>query len=123
MSTETKAGHPKFSYDQNKEKLLADLKVVVADAEQMITEAAGASNEGFATLRMRFESKLDEARAKLGQARTAMSDKTHQASAAAQDYVTQNPWQSAGVLAAAGVVFGFCLGRQSGGPDVEVPHE
>ena len=76
------------------------------------------------TLEIRwFESKLDEARAKLGRARAAMGDKTHEASAAAQEYVMQNPWQSAGVLAAVGVVFGFCLGRQCGGLDAELPPE
>lgn len=111
------------NFDSNKDNLLADLKLVVADAEKLIKEAAGASTEVFATLHERFEAKLGEAKTKLGRARSAVGDQAQQATAAAQAYVKANPWQSVGVLAAAALILGFCLGRQVTGLDADVPLE
>ena len=128
MNTETKAGHAALGAaenknDSSKDKLLADLKMVVADAESLLKEAAGASNEGFARLRTQFEMKLAESRAKLGRARTALGEKTQHAADAAHAYVKKNPWQSAGILTAAGAIVGFCLGRRAGGAEVDAPRE
>jgi ElaB/YqjD/DUF883 family membrane-anchored ribosome-binding protein len=135
MSTEANAGHhaaganqrtagiATYDYDNNKARLMADLKLVVADAESLIKEAADSSADGFASLRTRFEKKLVETKAKLGRARAAVGGKTQQATDAAQAYVKENPWQSAGVSAAAGAVLGFCLGRRSNGSNVDIPPE
>ena len=111
------------NFDSNRDKLLADLKLVVADADQLIREAAGASTESIAELRARLETKVAEVKAKLARAKAAVGGKAQYASDAAQAYVRANPWQSAGVLVAAAVIVGFCLGRQSAGSDVDVPLE
>jgi ElaB/YqjD/DUF883 family membrane-anchored ribosome-binding protein len=112
--------HATQNCDRSKEKLLADLKMVVADAETLIKEAAAASNEGFASLRARFETRLVEAKAQVVRAQAAAGEKTRHAADAAQAYVKQNPWQSAGVSVAAGAILGFCLGRRVTGPDQDV---
>ncbi len=109
------------NFDGNRDQLLADLKRVVADADKLIRDAAGASSEGFAALQTRLEGKLAEATAKLAQARATVGGKAQYAAAAAQTYVRTNPWQSAGVLVAAGVILGFFLGRQSAGAELDVP--
>ncbi|MEO8442570.1 MAG: DUF883 family protein [Betaproteobacteria bacterium] len=109
------------NFDSNRDQLLADLKRVVADADKLIRDAAGASTEGFAALQTRLEAKLAEATAKLARARAAVGGKAQYAAAAAQTYVRANPWQSAGVLVAAGVLVGFFLGRQSAGAELDVP--
>ena len=101
------------NFDSNRDKLLADLKVLVTDADKLIREAAGASAEGFAALQTRMEAKLVDARSKLVRARSAAGDKAQQAAAAAQAYARANPWQTVGVLIAAGVVLGLLLTRRS----------
>ena len=111
------------NFDGNKEKLLADLKLVAADAQKLIREVAGASQEGFATLHERFEAKLSDAKAQLGRARSAVGDQAQQATVAAQAYVKANPWQSAGVLAVAAMILGFFLGRQSAALELDAPIE
>ena len=136
MSNETKAGHdawvpgprsaaehPKHNYDSSKAKLLADLKTLVADTEKLIREATDSSAEGFAMLRTRFDGKLAETKASIGRARAVVGEKTKYATDATHAYVRENPWQSAGVLAAAGVIFGFFLGRRSAAFGVDVPIE
>ena len=119
MNTQTKAiqdavvpAQPSYSYDSNKDKLIADLKTVVADGEKLIREAADTSAESFAVLRSRFEGTLNDAKAKLSRARNAVQENAQCASDSTQAYVRENPWKSAGVTAAAGVMLGFLLGRR-----------
>ena len=116
-----------YNVDSGKDKLLADLKLVVADAEAMIKEATDSSAAGFATLRAKFDIRLAETKAKIESARAAVSDKVdsaraavtdkaHQATAATHAYVKENPWQSAGILAAVGAHSGV-LSRPAFGRD------
>ena len=112
IGPQAEADHAPFDYDRNKDKLMADLKTVVADAETLIKEAAGSSVERFATLRTRFETKLGETRAKIDRARVAAGKNTKQAAVATNAYVKENPWKSVGVFAAAGLVLGILLRRR-----------
>lgn len=132
MNVETKAGHAALGatelgaakdFNGSRDKLVADLKILKADAEQMIKEAADSSAEGFTALRTRLEGKLADAKVQLVQAKDAVGDKTHRAAAAAQTYVKENPLQTVGILAAVGAMFGFLLGRKSSAPGVDAPKE
>jgi ElaB/YqjD/DUF883 family membrane-anchored ribosome-binding protein len=104
------------NFDSNRAKLLAYLKVLVADADKLIREAAGASTEQFAALQTRMEAKLVDARLKLARAGSVAGDKARQATAAAQAYARARPWQTAGVLIAAGAILGLVLSRRSSAP-------
>ena len=104
------------NFDSNRAKLLADLKVLVADADKLIREAAGASTDQFAALQTRMEAKLVDARLKLARAGSVAGDKARQATAAAQAYARARPWQTAGVLIAAGAILGLVLSRRSSAP-------
>jgi ElaB/YqjD/DUF883 family membrane-anchored ribosome-binding protein len=104
------------NFDSNRAKLLADLKILVADADKLIREAAGASTEQFAALQTRMEAKLVDARLKLARAGSVAGDKARQATAAAQAYARARPWQTAGVLIAAGAILGLVLSRRSSAP-------
>ena len=104
------------NFDSNRAKLLADLKVLVADADKLIREAAGASTEQFAALQTRMEAKLVDARLKLARAGSVAGDKARQATAAAQAYARARPWQTAGVLIAAGAILGLVMSRRSSAP-------
>jgi ElaB/YqjD/DUF883 family membrane-anchored ribosome-binding protein len=104
------------NFDHNRAKLLADLKVLVADADKLIREAAGASTEQFAALQTRMEAKLVDARLKLARAGSVAGDKARLAAAAAQAYARARPWQTAGVLIAAGAILGLVMSRRSSAP-------
>jgi ElaB/YqjD/DUF883 family membrane-anchored ribosome-binding protein len=132
MNTESKAGHAALGttersaandFNSSRDKLVADLKILKADAEKMIKEAADSSAEGYAVLRTRLEGKLADAKVQLGQAKAAVGDKAQYAATAAHAYVKENPLQSAGILAAAGAMFGFLLGRKSSARGVDAPKE
>jgi ElaB/YqjD/DUF883 family membrane-anchored ribosome-binding protein len=100
------------TYDSNKEKLLTDLRIVVADTQQLIKEAVDSSSEGLAALRTRFEQKLSAAKATLESARATVAGNARCAAAATSTYVKENPWQFAGVAVATGLIVGFLLSRR-----------
>ena len=125
MNIETKASHDALvsaqgdvagpqagGYDDSKEKLQADLKVLVADAQQLLKEVANSSAAGFTSLRARFEERVRDATAKIESKRAAMVENCGLATDAAHAYVKENPWQAAGICAAAGALIGFLLGAR-----------
>lgn len=117
MNNEIKAVQPAHNYDASKAKLLADLKIVGADAEKLLKEAADSSVESFAVLRTQFEDRMNQTKEKLGRARMVIAENAQCATASTQEYVKQNPWKSVGVIAAAGVICGLLMGRRKSAPD------
>jgi len=92
--------------DLSKEKLAADLKVVVADAEELLRATASQAGEKVGVARERIQASLAQARVKLAEAERAVLDQTKLAAKATDEYVRENPWQAVGV----GALIGFLLG-------------
>ncbi len=100
------------SNDVTKDKLVADLKVVVADAEELLRATASQAGEKVAAARERIQASLATAKVKLGEAERALLEQTKQAAKATEDYVRENPWQAIGIAAAAGLVLGILISRR-----------
>ena len=98
--------------DVSKEKLVADLKVVVADAEELLRATASQAGEKVSAARERIQASLATAKVKLGEAERALLEKTKLAAKATDDYVRENPWQAVGIAAAAGLVLGVLISRR-----------
>ncbi|MEI7428817.1 MAG: DUF883 family protein [Betaproteobacteria bacterium] len=96
----------------NKEKLVADLKVVVADAEDILRATAGVAGEKMAELRERIGERLQDAKLRLEEAEALVIDKTKAAAAAADEYVNENPWQAVGIAAGVGLLLGIIIARR-----------
>jgi len=94
------------------DKLLADLRLVVADAEELLRTSAGEAGEGVSELRAKVQASLDRARQGLMQAQEATLARARAAGRAADDYVHENPWRSIGVAAGFGLVIGLLIGRR-----------
>jgi ElaB/YqjD/DUF883 family membrane-anchored ribosome-binding protein len=94
------------------DKLLADLRLVVADAEELLHTTAGQAGEGAAELRAKVQASLARARDGLAQAQEAALARARAAGRAADDYVHENPWRSIGVAAGFGLVVGLLIGRR-----------
>ena len=100
------------SNDVSKEKLVADLKVVVADAEELLRATASQAGEKVSAARERIQASLASAKVKLTEAERALLEKSRLAAKAADEYVRENPWQAVGVAAAAGLVLGVLISRR-----------
>ncbi|MEY5099720.1 MAG: hypothetical protein RJA36_2439 [Pseudomonadota bacterium] len=95
-----------------KDKLVADLRLVVADAEELLAATASQTGEKIAELRARMQDNLRGARIKLADAEAAVREKTRQVAKATDIYVHENPWKAIGIAAGVGVVVGLLIGRR-----------
>lgn len=98
--------------DVTKEQLIADFKVVVADAEALIKATANQGGEALATLRTKAEESLSVAKVKMADAQEALLEKSKAAARATDDYVHDNPWRAVGVSAGVGLIIGLLIGRR-----------
>jgi len=94
------------------EKLVSDIRAVIADAEEILHATADQTGEKIANLRVRIQDRLLDARERLTAAEIILVDKTRAAARATDDYVHENPWQAVGIGAGVGFLIGFILGRK-----------
>lgn len=94
------------------DKLVSDLRVVIADAEELLRATASTAGEKVSAARMKMEDSVRAAKVKLTKAQDAMVDQAHAAALATDDYVHAHPWQAVGFAAAAGVVLGMLISRR-----------
>lgn len=95
-----------------KERLISDLKRVVADAEHLLQATAGQATADVADLRSKIQGTLTQAKASLADAQSAVVDKAKEVGRATDDFVHDNPWKSIGVAAGVGLVVGLLIGRR-----------
>jgi ElaB/YqjD/DUF883 family membrane-anchored ribosome-binding protein len=100
------------STDVSKEKLAADLKLVIADAEELLRATAGQVGEKAAVARERIQESLRSAKIKLDEAEEMMLDTAKAAARVTDDYVHEHPWGAAGIAAAVGLVIGMLISRR-----------
>jgi ElaB/YqjD/DUF883 family membrane-anchored ribosome-binding protein len=96
----------------NKDTFIADMKVVVADAEELLRATAGQAGEKVTELRGKIQDNLTKARASLSDAQAVVVDKAKEVGHATDEYVQDNPWKSVGVAAGIGFVVGLLIGRR-----------
>jgi ElaB/YqjD/DUF883 family membrane-anchored ribosome-binding protein len=97
---------------ESKEQLVANLRRVIADAEELLAATAGQTDSKMADLRARAKENLAIARDKLADVSAAGRDRARQAAEATDQYVHDNPWSSIGAAAAVGMLIGVLLGRR-----------
>lgn len=95
-----------------KEKLIADLHAVVADAEALLKATAGQAGSDVAELRGKVQARLAQAKESLIDAQHVVFDKAKAAGQAADTYVHENPWQSIGLAAGIGLLVGLLVARR-----------
>ena len=98
--------------DVTKDKLIADVKLVIADTEELLRATAGQAGDKIADIRAKTQDRLAAAKIKLADAEAAVVDKAKQAGRVADDYVHDNPWRSVGVAAGFGFIVGLLIGRR-----------
>lgn len=94
------------------DKLMSDLRVVIADAEELLRMTADQAGEGAADLRSRLQARMHQAKADLANLQQAAVAKAQAAGHAADEFVHENPWKSIGVAAGIGLVVGLLIGRR-----------
>lgn len=98
--------------DVSKDKLVADMKIVIADAEELLRATAGQAGEKVASARLKIQDSLETAKVKLAQLSEAGAEKAKAAARATDDYVHEHPWHAVGVSALVGLVLGILISRR-----------
>lgn len=95
-----------------REKLISDMKIVVADAEEILRATASQTGEKVAELREKIGARLRDAKVRIADAEAALSDRAKAAARATDDFVHEQPWKAVGVAAALGLALGVLIGRR-----------
>jgi ElaB/YqjD/DUF883 family membrane-anchored ribosome-binding protein len=95
----------------NSEKLVADVKTVLGDAEDLLRQSAASTGEQAVQLRERGMALLRQGREKAQEIQERAVAKSKAAARATDDYVHENPWRSIGVAFAVGLAVGLLVNR------------
>jgi len=95
-----------------RDKLVTDMKTVIADAEDLLRATANQAGEKIAVARERIQDSLHQAKVKLAEAEALVTERARQAARYTDDYVHENPWRAIGVAAGIGLLLGLLISRR-----------
>jgi ElaB/YqjD/DUF883 family membrane-anchored ribosome-binding protein len=95
-----------------REQLVADLKILMADVEDLVRATATQSGDKIAEVRGRIQQAAADLKPRLAQAQVMLKDKANIAAATTDDYVHDHPWTAMGVSAGIGLIIGLLIGRR-----------
>ena len=95
----------------SKEKLMQDLRIVVADAEELLRATASQAGEKVSAARVRIQGHLEATKERLEYAEAMMIEKTKAVALATDEYVHDHPWHAVGIAAGVGLVVGMLISR------------
>lgn len=98
--------------DVSREKLVQDLRLVIADAEELLKATAATAGEKVAAARERIQDRIHSAKIKLAEAEEALVVRTREAARVTDAFVHDNPWYAVGIAAGAGLIVGMLIGRR-----------
>lgn len=96
----------------NSQKIVADMKAVVSDAEEIFRETAGVAGDKMLDVRQRISDRLGAAKVRVADAEAAILAKTKAAACAADTCVRDKPWQFVGIAAGVGLLLGILMTRR-----------
>ncbi len=100
------------SLDSNLQNAGADMKLLVKDAQALLTAAASLTGDKAEELRTRGMELLDRAMGKASQYQGQAVIKSKELAETADVYVKDNPWRTVAAAASVGLLVGIYLGRK-----------
>jgi ElaB/YqjD/DUF883 family membrane-anchored ribosome-binding protein len=96
---------------ETKERLVGDLKSLIADAEELLRATTSQAGEAVAAARQKIEQSLIEGKKALSDAEQIVMQRSKEAADIADDYVRENPWSAIGIAAGLGLLVGMLMRR------------
>jgi len=93
----------------SKDKLVGDLRNLVADAEELLKATASQAGDKIGVARQKIEQSLVEGKKALADAEKTLVSKSKECAEIADDYVRENPWSAVGIAAGVGLVLGLLI--------------
>lgn len=101
-----------MSNEVTTDQLVADLKVVMQDAEALLRATSAQTGEKIQEVRARAEASLRQAKERLVEVEEEALRRARELADATEEYVRDNPWQSVGIAAGIGLVLGVLISRR-----------
>lgn len=95
-----------------KDKLMNDLRVGIADAGELLRMTADQAGESASNVRSRVQTRMNQAKEDLVHLQEAAIVKAKEAGHATDEFVHDNPWKSIGIAAGVGLVVGLLISRR-----------
>lgn len=95
-----------------REQLLNDLRTVIQEAEQLLSETEQQTEHGYKTAIAQFERKLRKTKRELVRVEQRLASSGVQAIQATDRFVENNPWQAASIGLCAGLLAGLMISRK-----------
>jgi len=95
--------------DVTTDKLAADLRLVISDAEALLRATVG---ETTAAGRAKLQESLDAAKLRLGPLAEEAAIHARDSIRAADGYVREHPWNAVGIAVLAGIALGLLVSRK-----------
>lgn len=97
---------------ETRDRLVADLKVVLTDAEELLRLTASDASGKLSDVRARLGEHVGSAKVRLVELEDVVAERTREAARATDTYVREHPWQSVGVAAGVGFLLGMLSSRR-----------
>ena len=97
---------------QSREKLMADLRIVFRDAEELLAHTGQSASEGFKVAKEKLEDSLKNAKDEFIRVEETVLEKTKEVAQVTDNYVHEHPWKAVGISAAVGLVLGMLISRK-----------
>ena len=94
------------TFDVARERLVSDVKAVLADTEEMMQAAGTESKDKVAMIRPRVEATLQRAKTRLREMEAVTEARARETVRQVDHYAREHPWQTAGVAAGVGAAVG-----------------
>jgi ElaB/YqjD/DUF883 family membrane-anchored ribosome-binding protein len=98
--------------ESTREKLVGDIRELLADVDLLFRQAAEASGEEARELRHRAESALKQASERFAYIEKDLIRRGREAAHATDEWVHHNPWSSIGIGAGVGLLIGMLIARR-----------
>jgi ElaB/YqjD/DUF883 family membrane-anchored ribosome-binding protein len=92
-----------------KQKLLVDFNAVMSEADQLLKLVADEGGDRANALRSKLERNLNSAKDRLRNLEDAVVERSRATARATDEYVHENPWQTAGIAAGLSAVLGVVI--------------
>lgn len=96
----------------HREKLMSDLKLVIADAEELLKMTADEVGEKANEMRMRMQARMEQAKIDLTMMQDVALGKARDAGRAADRYVHEQPWTAVSIGVGVGLLLGMLISRR-----------
>jgi ElaB/YqjD/DUF883 family membrane-anchored ribosome-binding protein len=97
---------------QATQQLVDDLKVLAADAEELVKATAAQTGERIAAARVGIQQSVAALKPRLTHAQSVIADNAKTAATSTDAAVRENPWAAIGIATGVGLLLGLLIGRR-----------